>query len=132
MKIKDGFVIREVMGNFVVIATGEVSRDFHGMVKLNETAAEIWGYVAEGKELDAIVAEMLSKYDVDEAKLRADIESTLETFKKQGFIESRPKKASKKYSKTTACTSVRRAESACTPCFATAETRLSSRPRRKD
>ena len=88
MKIKDGFVIREVMGNFVVIATGEVSRDFHGMVKLNDTAAEIWGYVAEGKELDAIVAEMLSKYDVDEAKLRADIESTLETFKKQGFIES--------------------------------------------
>lgn len=88
MKIKDGFVIREVMGNFVVIAMGDVSRDFHGMVKLNETAAEIWGYVSEGKDADAIVAEMLSKYDVDEAKLRSDVESTLEAFKKQGFIES--------------------------------------------
>ena len=88
MKIKDGFVIREVMGNFVVIATGEVSRDFHGMVKLNETAAEIWGYVSEGKDADAIVAEMLSQYDVDEAKLRSDVEGTLEAFKEQGFIES--------------------------------------------
>ena len=88
MKIKDGFVIREVMGNFVVIATGDVSRDFHGMVKLNETAAEIWGYVSEGKDADAIVAEMLSQYDVDEAKLRSDVEGTLEAFKKQGFIES--------------------------------------------
>ena len=88
MKIKDGYVIRKVMGNFVVIATGEASQEFHGMVKLNETAAEIWGYVSEGKDADAIVSEMLSKYEVDEAKLRSDVESTLETFKKQGFIES--------------------------------------------
>lgn len=87
MKIKDGYVIRKVMGNFVVIATGEASRNFHGMVKLNETAAEIWEYVAEGRDVDAIVAEMLSKYDVNETKLRSDVENTIKSFEKQGFIE---------------------------------------------
>ena len=35
VRIKDGFVLRDVAGQTVVIATGEASRDFHGMVKLN-------------------------------------------------------------------------------------------------
>ena len=37
VRIKDGFVLRDVAGQTVVIATGEASRDFHGMVKLNGT-----------------------------------------------------------------------------------------------
>ena len=53
MKIKSGYVIRQVMGNYVVIATGEESRGFHGMVKLNETAANIWSYISEGKSEEA-------------------------------------------------------------------------------
>ena len=88
MKIKDGFVIRKVMDNYVVIAVGEASRNFQGMVKLNETAATIWGYIAEGKELDEITALMLEKYDVEESILRADIEKILKTLEQQGFIET--------------------------------------------
>ena len=62
MKIKKGYVIRKVMGNNVVIATGEASRNFHGMVKLNDTAAEIWGYLAEGLSEEDICKSMLEKY----------------------------------------------------------------------
>lgn len=42
MRIKQGFVMRDVAGQAVVIATGDASRDFHGMVKLNQTAAVVW------------------------------------------------------------------------------------------
>ena len=37
MRIKEGFVLREVAGQAMVIATGEASKEFHGMVKLNES-----------------------------------------------------------------------------------------------
>lgn len=87
MKIKEGFVIRKVMGNHVVIATGAQSKNFHGMVKLNDTAAEIWGYIAENLDTDAIFDKMIEKYDVDASILRADIEKTLETLVAQGFVE---------------------------------------------
>lgn len=87
MKIKKGYVIRKVMGNNVVIATGEASRNFHGMVKLNDTAAEIWGYLAEGLSEEDICKSMLEKYDVAPELLKADVRSTLQTLKKQGFIE---------------------------------------------
>ena len=87
MKIKEGYVIRKVMGNHVVIATGEASKKFHGMVKLNDTAAEIWGCISENKSLDEIVSCMLEKYEVDEEKLRQDVTKTIKTLKEQGFIE---------------------------------------------
>ncbi len=87
MKIKDGFVIRKVMGSHVVIALGEASRDFHGMVKLNDTAAEIWGYISEGKDTEGIISAMLEKYEVGEEKLREDVEKTINTLSEQGFIE---------------------------------------------
>ena len=87
MKIKEGFVIRKVMGNNVVIATGAQSKNFHGMVKLNDTAAEIWSYLAEGMNEDDICNAMLAKYDVDGSTLRNDVKATLETLITQGFVE---------------------------------------------
>lgn len=87
MKIKEGFVVRKVMGNNVVIATGAQSKKFHGMVKLNDTATEIWNYISEGLEADAIYEKMLEKYDVDESLLRADVKKTIKTLIDQGFVE---------------------------------------------
>ena len=51
MRIKQGFVMRDVAGQAVVIATGDASRDFHGMVKLNQTAAVVWHGVEEGLDV---------------------------------------------------------------------------------
>ena len=87
MKIKEGYVIRQVMGNYVVIATGEESRNFHGMVKLNETAASIWNYIADGKNEDEIIAAMMEQYEVEEQKLRDDVKKTIETLVAQGLVE---------------------------------------------
>lgn len=42
MKIKNGFVLRDVGGQAVVIAVGEASKTFHGMINLNVTGKEIW------------------------------------------------------------------------------------------
>ena len=56
MRIKQGFVMRDVAGQAVVIATGDASRDFHGMVKLNQTAAVVWHGVEEGLDVKAIGA----------------------------------------------------------------------------
>ena len=87
MKIKKGYVIRKVMGNNVVIATGEASRNFHGMIKLNDTAAEIWEYIDKGMSEEDICACMLEKYDVSPELLTSDVKATLETLEKQGLIE---------------------------------------------
>lgn len=87
MKIKEGFVLREVMGNYVVVAVGEASKNFRGMIKLNATAADIWHCVSQGMDADGIYNVLFDKYEVDENQLRDDIKSTLNVLKVNGLLE---------------------------------------------
>ena len=42
MKIKKGFVLRDVAGRSVVVATGTAAKKFRGMIILNDTGKDIW------------------------------------------------------------------------------------------
>lgn len=48
MNIKKGFVIQEVGGQWVAVATGAAAAEFSGIVKLNDTAAIAWRGIEEG------------------------------------------------------------------------------------
>ncbi|MCC8103908.1 MAG: PqqD family protein [Lachnospiraceae bacterium] len=61
MKIKEGFVIRKVAGEYVAVATGEASREFQGMIKLNETAKTIWEGLADNWTRERIVESLAGK-----------------------------------------------------------------------
>lgn len=39
MKIKEGFIIRQVGGENIVVPIGKMGKDFHGMIKLNDSGA---------------------------------------------------------------------------------------------
>lgn len=87
MKIKKGFVMRKVAGNAVVIATGEASKSFHGMVRLNATGADIWQGVADGLDENAIADRLVEIYEVEREKAYEDVISTVAKMKEAGFIE---------------------------------------------
>ncbi|MBO5929507.1 MAG: PqqD family protein [Clostridia bacterium] len=74
MRIKDNFVLRELCGNYVVVAVGEQTLNFKGLVKLNETGAFLWQKLAaeEISEHELLNA-LLSEYDVDEATAKTDV-----------------------------------------------------------
>ena len=60
MKIKEGFILRKVGRQFVVAVTGEASKDFNGMLRLNEEAAYAFGLLQEGIEQETnITAKIL-------------------------------------------------------------------------
>mgnify|MGYP000709520331 CR=1 FL=1 len=42
MKIREGFILREVAGVFAAVPVEGESRQFHGMIQLNETGAFLW------------------------------------------------------------------------------------------
>ena len=86
MKIKDGFVVRDIMGQCVVVATGEASQDFSGMIKLNDTGKDIWEGVASGKSEDEIVDFIVSEYDVEENRAKDSVKKFLTDMKDKGFI----------------------------------------------
>lgn len=86
MKIKDGFVLRQVAGQGVVIATGEASKEFSGMVKLNGTGSFIWERVAEGLDEDAIAKALVAEYDVTPEKAASDVAAFAAKMRENGFL----------------------------------------------
>lgn len=85
MKIKNGFVVRKVGGESVVVPVGEMSKEFHGMINLNETGAFLWEFFTKEHTVDEGVAALLNEYDVEESVARADVEAFVQTIEENGF-----------------------------------------------
>lgn len=78
MRINKDFTIQKVGTSYVAVPVGETSKDFHGMVRLNESAALLWNKMAECDcDEDALVAALLSEYDVTEDVARGDVRRVL-------------------------------------------------------
>ncbi len=86
MRIKKGFVLREVAGQNMVIATGEASKDFHGMIKLNNTGKEIWQGLQEGLSETDIAKGLQGKYEIDEEKALQDTKEFIDKMLEMGFV----------------------------------------------
>ena len=87
MKIKKGFVVREVAGKSVVIALGEASKSFKGMIELNGMARVIWDMLAEGKESAEIIESIIAEYDVDRDTVTRDVDRFIEELKGANVFE---------------------------------------------
>ncbi len=88
MRIKQGFVLREVAGQAVVIATGEVSKAFHGMIKLNATGADIWRGLSEGLTDAQIADRLVERYGADGEAAAADVAAFVRDAREAGFLAS--------------------------------------------
>ena len=86
MKIKDGFVVRDIMGQCVVVATGDASESFSGMIKLNDTGKDIWEGVAAGKSEEEIIDQIVEDYDVDKERAKDSVSKFIADMKDKGFI----------------------------------------------
>ena len=87
MKIKEGFVLRRVLDEAIVIASGKASHDFHGMVKLNDSAADIWEWIAGGLEEEKIAARLAEKYELSAEKAKADTSAMIAQMTEAGLLE---------------------------------------------
>ena len=87
MKIIKGFVIREVGGKQIAVATGEASRVFNGMITLNDSARVIWDALSAGTDMDGIIRALTETYDVSESQAKTDAEAFVEKLRAVGIIE---------------------------------------------
>ena len=88
MKIKEGFELREVCGEYIVIAHGDKNIDFSKVINFNESAAVMWKAVAT-KEFTAedIAQALLSTYEVEQSVALMDAERTLQEWLQIGLVE---------------------------------------------
>ena len=85
MKLKDGFILRSVAGQSVVLPTGG-DLDLNMMITLNDTGAFLWKKLENETSEAALVAELLAEYDVDEDTAKAAVAAFVEKLEKNGFL----------------------------------------------
>ena len=86
MKIKDGFILRDVAGQTVVLPFGE-DLDLNMMITLNETGKFLWELLQQDTNENALVAGLLKEYDVDENTAKSAVAGFVEKLDANGFLE---------------------------------------------
>lgn len=86
MKINEDFMLRHIAGEHIIVATGESSKFFNGMISVNEVAAFIWNNINSSQDKDEIVKKVLKEFDVDEHTAKDDVYGFISELKKVGMI----------------------------------------------
>ena len=88
MKIKKGFVLREMCGEKIVAGEGLEHINFNKLISLNSTAAYLWEEL-EGKEFTAedMVTLLVSRYGIDMELALKDSENLCKAWAEAGIAE---------------------------------------------
>lgn len=89
MKIKKGFVLREVCGEHVIMGEGLGAINFGKLLALNETAAWLWKQAVEMGDftLEALADRLCEEYDVTTAVAKSDVSEIISEWQKLEVLE---------------------------------------------
>lgn len=85
MKLKDGFILRTVAGETVVLPAAGVT-DFDMMITLNDTGKFLWERLAVGAEEAELVGALLAEYDVTEELATQSVTAFVARLKELDFL----------------------------------------------
>jgi len=85
MKIKDGFLLRQVAGQNVVLPMGG-DLDLNMMITLNDTGAFLWQQLQSDTDEAGLVKALLSEYEVDEATAENAVRAFVAKLNANGFL----------------------------------------------
>ena len=89
MKIKEGFILRKICGEYVVVGEGLAQVNFNKMLSLNASAAYLWE-AFQGKEftVEDMANSLMDRYEVDKERAYQDAAALAGKWVEEGVAES--------------------------------------------
>ena len=89
MRLKSGFVLREVCGEQVIVGEGLDAINFGKLLSLNETAAWLWKQAKAMGEfsVDELAAKLCEEYEVSADDAKADVAAMIDEWQQVGVVE---------------------------------------------
>lgn len=89
MKLKDGLILREVAGQYVIVPTGKRVREVTSIVYISSSAAYLWDYMKDHEfEKENLVQKILEHYSgVTEEKAAQDVKKFLKTLADNNILD---------------------------------------------
>lgn len=87
MKAKDGFALRAILDEYILMPTGTNIDKFDGTVVLNEVSAFLWENLQQPTTREALLSALLGTYEVSREVAEKDLDDLLKTFAQLGLLE---------------------------------------------
>ena len=88
MKIKDGFVKQQIGDKTIIVSAGDLSNEFHGMIELNYTAADLWDWLSQGASREEAADLLSKKYNIELSKAQLDTDKIIQQMISAGVVET--------------------------------------------
>lgn len=73
MKIKEGFMLRNVADNYIVVPVGKASLEFKGLINLNGVGAFIWECLEKETTIEEVIDKVIQEYGIDSELAARDV-----------------------------------------------------------
>ena len=87
MKAKPGFILRKIVGEYMLLPIDENIRTYNGAVLLNSVSAFVWEQLQSEASREELLARMLEEFDVDEATAARDLDALLNKLREMELLE---------------------------------------------
>ena len=85
MKIKDGYLLKSVAGNQIVVPVGDLN--FDGLISLNESGALLWRTMEHECTKEDLICALTEVYDISEEIANADVSAFLLRLQNAGLLD---------------------------------------------
>ena len=85
MKLKNGFILKEIAGEYVVVAV-DSALNLDGMITLNDTARTMWLCLEDGTDMDGLTKALTDEYEVTNELARSAAEQFVARLKELDFL----------------------------------------------
>lgn len=86
MKRNKDFILRNIAGENILVATGEAAQIFNGMITLNDVASFIWSNIDECETVENLIDSILKEFDIDRETAKKDVEGFTTELIKMGMV----------------------------------------------
>lgn len=86
-RIRDGFVIRQIVGEYTIIPLAETSKIKNAVMLPNDTAAYLWNLFSDPCTLEEAVQHILVEFDGSEQQIRTDVAEFIQESLKMQTLE---------------------------------------------
>jgi len=86
MKIKEGFILRNIVDEWIVMPKGTNIKTFEGAVVLNEVSAHIWRQLEKPLSYPDLLQSILDEFDVTEEAACTDLDEFLNRLRENGML----------------------------------------------
>ncbi len=86
MKLKKDFILREIMGDVVLVPINQSTSQFNGLITVNELGKFIWENLEKVQDENDLLQLILDEYEVDRDIAKKDLDEFLQVLKDMDII----------------------------------------------